>query len=151
MPAIDGIDALRTLVGQDFGAGGWVTVTQERIDAFAETTGDHQWIHVDPERAARETPFGTTIAHGFLTLSLVSSLLREVVFVSGVRMSINYGMNRVRFVSPVPAGSRIRAQVSLGALTDVEGGVQATWNVTVEREGGEKPSLVAEWLVRYYR
>jgi acyl dehydratase len=151
MPGIDGLDALRTLVGQDLGAGGWVTVTQEQINAFADTTGDHQWIHVDPDRAARETPFGTTIAHGFLTLSLVSSLLREVVFVSGVRMSINYGLNRVRFVSPVPAGSRIRAQVSLGALNDVEGGVQATWNVIVEREGGEKPCLAAEWLVRYYK
>ena len=101
------------------------------------------------ERAARETPFGTTIAHGFLTLSLVSSLLKDAVLVSGVRMSINYGLNRVRFVSPVPSGSRIRAQVSLGALSDVDGGVQATWNVTVEREGGEKPCLVAEWLVRY--
>jgi acyl dehydratase len=109
MPAIDGIDALRTLVGQELGAGEWLPVTQERIDAFAETTGDRQWIHVDPERAARETPFGSTIAHGFLTLSLVSTLLRDVVFVSGVRMSINYGLNRVRFVSPVPSGSRIRA------------------------------------------
>ena len=151
MPAIDGIDTLRTLVGQELGAGAWVIVSQEKIDAFAETTGDHQWIHVDAERAARETPFGSTIAHGFLTLSLVSSLLRDVVFVSGVRMSINYGLNRVRFVSPVPSGSRIRALVLLGAVTDVEGGVQATWNVTVEREGGEKPCLVAEWLVRYYR
>ena len=151
MPAIDGIDVLRTLVGQELGAGAWVTVTQETINAFAETTGDHQWIHVDPERAARETPFGTTIAHGFLTLSLISSLLRDVVLVAGVRMSINYGLNRVRFVSPVPSGSRIRALVSLGAVTDVEGGVQATWNVTVEREGGEKPCLVAEWLVRYYK
>jgi acyl dehydratase len=150
MPAIDGIDALRSLAGQDLGAGEWVTVTQERINAFADTTGDHQWIHVDPERAARETPFGTTIAHGFLTLSLVSSLLKDVVLVSGVRMSINYGLNRVRFVSPLPAGSRIRAQVSLGALSEVDGGVQATWNVTVERDGGEKPCLVAEWLVRYY-
>jgi acyl dehydratase len=151
MPAIDGIDALRTLVGQELGGGEWLPVTQERIDAFAETTGDRQWIHVDPERAARETPFGSTIAHGFLTLSLVSTLLRDVVFVSGVRMSINYGLNRVRFVSPVPSGSRIRAAVSLGALTDVEGGVQATWNVTIERDGGEKPCLVAEWLVRYYQ
>jgi acyl dehydratase len=150
MPAIDGIDALRSLAGQDLGAGEWVTVTQERINAFADTTGDHQWIHVDPERAAREAPFGTTIAHGFLTLSLVSSLLKDVVLVSGVRMSINYGLNRVRFVSPLPAGSRIRAQVSLGALSEVDGGVQATWNVTVERDGGEKPCLVAEWLVRYY-
>jgi acyl dehydratase len=151
MPAIDGVDALRGLIGQELGPGVWVTITQERINAFAETTGDEQWIHVDPERAARETPFGSTIAHGFLTLSLISSLLRDVVFVSGVRMSINYGLNRVRFVSPVPVGSRIRAQVSLGALTDVDGGVQATWNVTVEREGGQKPCLVAEWLVRYYR
>ena len=150
MSSIDGLEALRTLVGQELGPGGWMAVTQERINAFADTTDDHQWIHVSPERAARETPFGTTIAHGFLTLSLISSLLRDVVRVAGVRMSLNYGLNRVRFVSPVPAGSRIRALVALGALTDIEGGVQATWNVTVEREGGEKPCLVAEWLVRYY-
>ena len=151
MPTIDGLDALRTLVGQELGAGEWMAVTQERINAFAETTGDHQWIHVDPDRAARDTPFGSTIAHGFLTLALISTLLKDVVLVGGVRMSINYGLNRVRFVSPVPAGSRIRALVSLGALTDVDGGVQATWNVIVEREGGEKPCLVAEWLVRYYK
>jgi acyl dehydratase len=151
MPTIDGLDALRTLLGQELGAGEWMAVTQERINAFAETTGDHQWIHVDPDRAARDTPFGTSIAHGFLTLSLVSTLLKAVVLVGGVRMSINYGLNRVRFVSPVHAGSRIRALASLGALCEVDGGVQATWNVTVEREGGEKPCLVAEWLVRYYR
>jgi acyl dehydratase len=150
MPSIDGLEALRTLVGQELGPGEWMDVTQERINAFADTTNDHQWIHVNPERAARETPFGTAIAHGFLTLSLTSSLLRDVVRVAGVRMSLNYGLNRVRFVSPVPAGSKIRALVALGALTDIEGGVQATWNVTVEREGGEKPCLVAEWLVRYY-
>ena len=151
MPALDGIDSLRAVVGQELGSGEWLTVSQDRIDAFAETTGDHQWIHVDPARAAAETPFGTTIAHGFLTLSRISSLLKDVVHVKGVRMSINYGLNRVRFVSPVPAGSRIRAVVSLGALAEVEGGVQATWNVTVERDGSQKPCLVAEWLVRYYR
>ena len=105
MPALDGIDSLRAVVGQELGSGEWLTVSQDRIDAFAETTGDHQWIHVDPARAAAETPFGTTIAHGFLTLSLISSLLKDVVHVKGVRMSINYGLNRVRFVSPVPAGS----------------------------------------------
>jgi acyl dehydratase len=151
VPSIDGIESLRAAVGQELGSGEWLTVSQDRINAFAETTGDHQWIHVDPARAAAETPFGTAIAHGFLTLSLISSLLKDVVHVKGVRMSINYGLNRVRFMSPVPAGSRIRAVVSLGALTEVDGGVQATWNVTVEREGGQKPCLVAEWLVRYYR
>ena len=151
MPSIDGIDSLRAAVGQELGSGEWLTISQDRINAFAETTGDHQWIHVDPARAAADTPFGTTIAHGFLTLSLISALLKDVVRVKGVRMSLNYGLNRVRFVSPVPAGSRVRAVVSLGALTEIDGGVQATWNVTVEREGGQKPCLVAEWLVRYYR
>jgi acyl dehydratase len=150
MRTIDGLDALRGLVGQEVGASDWRPVTQERINAFADVTDDHQWIHVDPVRAARETPFGGSIAHGFLTLSLISSLLRSAVSVSGLSMSINYGLNRVRFVSPVPAGARIRGVVSLGALTEIDGGAQATWNVVVEREGGSKPCLAAEWLVRYY-
>lgn len=138
------------LVGQEIGTSDWIVVSQEQINAFADATGDHQWIHVDAARAAIETPFKSTIAHGFLTLSLLSALLRRTVAVSGSRMSINYGLNKVRFVSPVPAGARIRAQVTLSAITAVEGGWQAAWTITVEREHGDKPCLVAEWLVRYY-
>jgi acyl dehydratase len=148
---IPDLDALRGLVGQHAGTSDWIDVTQERIDAFADATSDHQWIHIDRERAARDSPYGTTIAHGFLTLALLSPLMRQTLSVGGLRMTINYGANRVRFVSAVPAGSRIRAQVTLAALEDVEGGAQATWAITVEREGGSKPCLVAEWLVRYYR
>jgi acyl dehydratase len=150
MIAIPDLARLRERVGQDLGESDWVAVTQERIQAFADATGDHQWIHVDPDRAAAETPFGSTIAHGFLTLSLISALMRNALAIGGLRMTLNYGLNRVRFVSPVPAGARIRARIALGSVTDVEGGAQATWNITVEREGGDKPVLVAEWLVRYY-
>lgn len=150
MITIPDLARLRELVGQEVGSSDWVVVTQERINAFADATGDHQWIHVDPDRAAVDTPFGSTIAHGFLTLSLVSALMRNALSIGGLRMTINYGLNRVRFVSPVPAGARIRALISLGSLGDVDGGAQATWNITVEREGAEKPCLVAEWLVRYY-
>jgi acyl dehydratase len=143
---------LRELAGQDVGASDWVVVDQDRITAFADATGDHQWIHVDAARAAAETPFGTTIAHGFLTLSLISALMRNALSLGGLRMTINYGLNRVRFVSPLPAGSRIRARIRLAEIAEVEGGdaTQATWNVTVEREGAERPCLVADWLVRYY-
>jgi len=147
---IVGLSDLAALVGQEVGVSGWLDITQARIDAFADATGDRQWIHVDVERARAETPFGTTIAHGFLTLSLVSALMRDAVTVDGPRMTLNYGLNRVRFVSPVPAGSRIRARVVLGRCDDVGDSVQATWNVTIEREGGEKPCVVAEWIVRYY-
>ena len=145
-----GLSDLAALVGQEVGVSGWLDITQARIDEFADATGDRQWIHVDVERARAETPFGTTIAHGFLTLSLVSALMRDAVTVDGPRMTLNYGLNRVRFVSPVPAGSRIRARVVLGRCDDVRDSVQATWNVTIEREGGEKPCVVAEWIVRYY-
>ena len=138
-------------VGHDVGASDWVTVTQAQIDAFAEATGDHQWIHVDVARAAAETPFKSTIAHGFLTLSLLSALIRQTIAVDGLRMALNYGLNRVRFVSPVPAGSRIRARLTLAAVTPIEGGVQVAWSVTVEREQQDKPCMVAEWLVRYYQ
>ena len=147
---IVGLSDLAALVGQEVGVSGWLDITQARIDAFADATGDRQWIHVDVERARAETPFGTTIAHGFLTLSLVSALMRDAVTMDGPRMTLNYGLNRVRFVSPVPAGSRIRARVVLGRCDDVGDSVQATWNVTIEREGGEKPCVVAEWIVRYY-
>jgi len=145
------VAALADHVGQEVGTSDWLVVSQQQIDTFADATGDHQWIHVDVARATAETPFKSTIAHGFLTLSLLSALLRSTVAVDGLRMAINYGLNRVRFVSPVPAGARIRGRVTLGAVAPVEGGVQATWGITVEREHGDKPCLVAEWLVRYYQ
>ena len=141
---------LARLVGQEIATSDWVEVTQDRINAFADATGDHQWIHVDTERARAETPFGTTIAHGFLTLSLLSAMMRDAVTIDGPRMTLNYGLNRVRFVSPVPAGSRIRARVTLARIDDMGDSIQATWSVTIEREAGDKPAAVAEWIVRYY-
>ncbi len=142
--------ALRERVGQEVGVSGWITLGQDRINRFADATGDHQWIHIDAPRAAAESPFGTTIAHGFLTLSLISALLREAIELSGLRLAVNYGLNRVRFVSPVPAGARVRGRFTLGALEETGGALQALWQVVVERDGGDRPCLVAEWLVRYY-
>lgn len=139
---------LKDWVGKEVALTDWLTVTQERIDTFAAASGDDQWIHVDRERAARESPYGTTVAHGFLTLSLLSYLLREAVEIQGLRLGINYGLNRVRFTGPVPVGSRVRARFRLAAVDDIERGVQTTWNVSVEREGAEKPVLVAEWITR---
>jgi len=139
------------LVGREVATSDWLLVTQERIDAFADATGDHQWIHVDTERARAETPFGATIAHGFLTLSLLTVLMHDAVTVDGPRMTLNYGLNRVRFVSAVPSGSRVRARIALGKIEDIGDSIQATWSVTVEREGGDKPAAVAEWIVRYFR
>ena len=144
------LSELTTHAGREIGISDWLVVSQEQINTFADTTSDHQWIHVDVPRATAETPFKSTIAHGFLTLSLLSTLLRSTVTVDELRMAINYGLNRVRFVSPVPAGSRVRARVTLANVVSVEGGVQAMWAITVEREHGDKPCLVAEWLVRYY-
>jgi acyl dehydratase len=137
------------LVGREVATSDWLVITQDRINAFADATSDHQWIHVDSGRA-RETPFGATIAHGFLTLSLLSTLMRDAVTVEGPRMTLNYGLNRVRFVSPVPSGSRIRARVTLATIDDRGDSIQATWGVTIECEGGDKPAVVAEWIVRYY-
>jgi acyl dehydratase len=137
-------------VGEEIAVSDWLEVTQARINQFADATGDHQWIHVDPVRAAAELPSKTTIAHGFLTLSLLSTLIRESIRFTGLRMAINYGLNRVRFVSPVPSGSRIRALITLQSVDTVGDGVQATWIATIERDGNEKPAAVAEWLVRYY-
>jgi acyl dehydratase len=145
------IDDLAQWVGREVATSDWLEITQERIDKFADAVGDHQWIHVDRERAARESGFGRTIAHGFLTLSVLSLLRNESIELSGQGMGINYGLNRLRFTSPVPAGARVRARFVLAALDPLEGGVQSTWNVTVEREGGDKPALVAEWLTRHYR
>jgi acyl dehydratase len=147
---IESIAALGNYAGKEVAVSDWFEVSQERIDQFAEASEDRQWIHLDRERAARESPFKTTIAHGFLTLSLLSALARLAISVGGVRMGINYGLNRVRFVSPVPAGARIRGRFTLATLEEIKGGVQSTWNVTVEREGSDKPCCVAEWLVRYY-
>jgi acyl dehydratase len=144
------VRTLRDRVGQEVAVSDWTAVTQERIDQFADATGDHQWIHVDPARAAVELPSRSTIAHGFLTLSLLSTLIRESIRFTGLRMAINYGLNRVRFVSPVPAGSRIRALITLKAVDAVAGGFQVAWQVTIEREGGDKPACVADWIVRYY-
>ena len=144
------VRTLRDRVGEEIAVGDWLEITQERINQFADATGDHQWIHVDPARAASESPFRTTIAHGFLTLSLLSTLIREAIQFSGIRMAINYGLNKVRFVSPVPAGSRVRARLAIGSVEDIGGAVQVTWSATIERAGSEKPSCIAEWLVRYY-
>src|SRR5262249_38211234 len=122
-----------------------------RIDLFADATGDHQWIHVDVERAKAESPYGATIAHGFLTLSLLPQLMSETVKIKlPIKLGVNYGLNKVRFPSAVSAGSKIRARAVLQLLEEVEGGQHLVWNITVEREGGDKPCCVAEWLVRYY-
>ncbi len=143
---------LQSLVGQDAGSSGWLTVNQLMIDTFAGITGDQQWIHTDPERAKVESLYGGTIAHGFLTLSLLSRLSREAVEVEGeFGMRINYGLNRVRFPAPVPVGSRIRARLKVQAVDDFEGGHQIVWLATVDVEGKEKPALVAEWIIRLYR
>ena len=141
---------LAELVGREVATSDWLVIDQDRIDAFANATGDDQWIHVDAERAKAETPFGATIAHGFLTLSLLSPLMRDAVLIDGLRMTINYGLNRVRFVSPVPSGSRVRARIALDSIDDVADSTQATWNVVIEREGRDKPAVVAELIVRYY-
>ena len=144
---INGLEELRALQGQEIGVSDWVPVTQEMIDRFADLSGDHQWIHVDVARAQRETPFGSTIAHGFLTVSLLTELSRRAVEVRGdFKMRINYGFNRLRFVSPVPAGAKIRGRFTAKQVTENE----VTWLVTVEVEGREKPALVAEWLGRFY-
>ena len=146
---IDGIDGLKKVVGDHLGYSEWHEVTQEQVNQFAEATGDHQWIHVDVERA-KAGPFGGPIAHGYLTLSLTPALLDEVLHVSGVAMGINYGLNKLRFPSPVPVGSKVRAGATVAEVEDVAGGVQVALAVTFEIEGGAKPACVAEVLFRYY-
>jgi acyl dehydratase len=148
---VDSPESLKNYVGKEIGVSEWLTVTQERITQFAEATEDRQWIHIDRERAKKESPFGMTIAHGFLTLSLISRFMKDVIQVRGVGMAINYGLNRVRFPAPVRGGSRIRARVSLLSLKEVSGAHEAAFSVTVESEGVEKPCCVAESIVRYYR
>jgi acyl dehydratase len=143
------VDALRDAIGKDLGYSDWITIDQARINQFADATGDHQWIHVDPERAA-QGPFKTTIAHGYLTLSLLPVLTTGLVRVDGVRMGVNYGVNKVRFPAPVPVDSRVRARVEIVSVEDVGGGVQVTSRVTIERDGGDKPVCVAESVARFY-
>jgi acyl dehydratase len=149
MTRFESLDELQARVGQSLGSSDWFTVDQARIDAFADCTEDRQWIHVDPERA-KESPFGTTIAHGFLTLSLLSAMVAQAYQIAGTRMGVNYGFNRVRFTAPVPVGSRVRAHFKLLAVEPIAGGQQVTTEVTIEREGADKPVCVAEWIGRRY-
>ena len=148
MQTMKGIEGIKAMAGKEWGTSDWLEVTQERINQFAEATNDHQWIHVDPEKA-RQGPFGTTIAHGYLTLSLIPGLSGDLRF-EGIRMGINYGLNKVRFPAPVKVGSRIRAVTRNLSVDDVEGGVQVVNQVTIEVEGQDKPGCVAETVARFY-
>ncbi len=149
MLTIDGIDDLKAKVGEELGVSDWYEITQERIDAFADASGDHQWIHVDPEKA-KETPFGGTIAHGLLTLALGPRFGYEIFTIANVAFALNYGFGKVRFPAPVPVGAKLRMRATLTAVDDVPGGVQFTVTQTFEIEGGEKPVCVAESLARAY-
>ncbi|MFE7928407.1 MaoC family dehydratase [Streptomyces sp. NPDC057456] len=146
---VNGLDELKKLAGSDLGTSEWIEITQERIDTFADATGDHQWIHVDPERA-KEGPFGAPIAHGYLTLSLFIPLFTELLDVQGVTTKVNYGLNKVRFPSPVKVGSRIRLVAKLTEVEEVPGGVQITVDGAIEIEGGAKPAAVLQSLSRFY-
>jgi len=147
---VEGLDGLRAAVGTHFGYSDWIEVDQERVNRFADSTGDHQWIHVDVERAARESPFGGPIAHGYLTMSLSNALLPTVVEVRGISMGVNYGVDKVRFPAPVPVGSRVRAGVELVEVIEVGEGVQTKMVITMEIDGGDKPACVIEALSRFY-
>jgi acyl dehydratase len=149
MRTFETIAELQGLVGQSLGTSAWITVTQERIQLFADATNDHQWIHIDPERA-KAGPFGTTIAHGFMTLSLLPEMSASAFQVRGTRMGVNYGLNKVRFPAPVPSGSRLRGHFKLIGYEPLEGGAQLTVEVTMEREGSDKPVCVAESIARRY-
>ncbi len=148
MRVFESLDDLRATAGMELGVSDWREVTQEQINAFADATGDHQWIHVDPERAAAG-PFGTTIAHGFLSLSLTPALLHDIYEVRGVTMAINYGANRVRFPAPLPSGSKVRARARLETVEDVTGGIQVVTHVEIEVDGGAKPCCVADLVSRF--
>jgi acyl dehydratase len=147
---IGGAEELAAKVGSEVAVSDWLEVSQQRIDQFADATGDHQWIHIDVERAKRESPFRAPIAHGFLTLSLLSHFMNNAVEYWPSKMGVNYGLNRMRFTAPVTAGSRLRGRFLLKALERIQGGVQMAWEVSVECEGKSKPALVAEWLTRKY-
>jgi len=150
MREIASLDELKALVGQEVAVSDWVQISQERVNQFAEATGDYQWIHLDVERCKRESPYGGPIAHGYLTLSLLPMLMQNSLRMSDVRMSVNYGLNKVRFPSPVPVGSKVRSRITVMSVEDIEGGAQITWLVTIEREGGDKPVCVAESISRRY-
>ncbi len=150
MLVINGLEELKTYHEKELGVTEWEVITQDMINKFAEATGDHQWIHVDVERAKTESPFRTTIAHGFLTLSLLPKMLNEVLDVQGVKFGLNYGTDKVRFMSPVITGSKIRAKIVFSAYKEVDGGLQATFTATFEREGQDKPVCVAESLMRFF-
>jgi acyl dehydratase len=147
---LDGVDGVLAAVGQHLGHSDWLEITQERVNLFADATDDHQWIHVDPERAQRESPFGGPIAHGYLTLSLVTPLVGQIIEATGFRMGVNYGAEKIRFPSPVPVGGRVRASATLEEATPFEGGVQLNLKVTIEIEGQPKPALAASILFRRY-
>jgi acyl dehydratase len=149
MRTIEDADDLRSLVGKEIGVSDWMEVDQDRIDLFANATNDHQWIHVDPQRAA-EGPFGAPIAHGYLTLALLPPLMNDIFEVPNKRMGINYGLNKVRFPSPLPVNSLVRVRLGIASVDDVPDGVQVVWLATVERQGGDKPVCIAESITRIY-
>jgi acyl dehydratase len=150
MREIATLDQLRACVGEEVAVSDWMEISQQRIGLFADATDDHQWIHTDAERAAAESPFGGTVAHGFLTLSLLPVLLTRALHMADMKMGLNYGLNKVRFPAPVPSGSRVRARITLAGIEDVPRGAQLEWHMTVEREGGDKPVCIAEFLMRRY-
>lgn len=150
MREIASLQELKTLIGHEVAVSEWIDMTQERVQLFADATGDHQWIHLDVARSKAESPYGGTVAHGFLTLSLLPMLMERSMRMSDVKMGVNYGLNKVRFPAPVPVGSRLRGRMTLLAVEDITGGAQLTWQVTIEREGGDKPVCVAESIARRY-
>ncbi len=152
MRVFEDFEDLKSAVGTEIGTSDWIEITQDRINSFAEATGDEQWIHVDPERAARELPGKTTIAHGLLTLSLIPMFMRSIIGLKGLKNTLNYGANRIRYLSPVPAGSRLRARVSVMEAEDVPpDALRVTYKVTIEIEGGKRPACVAEVIGQHYR
>lgn len=150
MVEIRNLAHLKEMIGTEVAVSEWLEISQARVNQFAEATGDFQWIHVDVERSRRELPYGGTIAHGFLTLALLPKFLSETVQAADVKLMVNYGLNRVRFPAPLPVGSRVRGRLKLLAVDDIPGGAQVIWEVTIEREGGDKPVCVAEAVIRRY-
>jgi acyl dehydratase len=150
MREIQTLEELKSLIGQEIAVSDWIEISQERINIFAEATGDHQWVHVDVERAKRESPFGGPIAHGFLTLSLLPKLMENAIKMTDVKMGLNYGLNKVRFPAPVLVGSKLRGRFKLLEVEDITGGAQVIFEVIIEREGSDKPVCVAESIMRRY-
>lgn len=150
MREIKSLDELKSLIGQEVAISDWLSMPQERINQFADATNDHQWIHLDTERAKQESPFRNTIAHGFLTLSLLTAVMQNAIHLSYAKMALNYGLNKVRFPAPVPVNSRLRGRIKLQQIDDIKDGAQMIWEITLEREGSSKPVCVAEWIVRCY-